>query len=1204
MGSLANKYGISPLEDLQPKTSLAQKYGVRRFPPPLPGSIPQADVTPGAEDTSIPLEMLKATGRNVAGIAMGGAQAARHPIATATGTVAGTVGGLMSLAELASPLDAGNFPGHQAVQKVTDWSKEKIASDAPFKEAGQYAAAVPDVAGMVAPLAGITKIPGVAAALGKVAVPLRTAAAGRKVLETFPQVTKLGIVDEYLKNRQAPKALKYIDDPSLAPTPVLKQAAQALSQARDADHANWNDLTYGSRALLAKLGNYKNSVRPQFQQAAVRISTVPFASPSPGQLAETEKRNQIEKIMDRYLQPIADYAFRRPGAKGALAAHYKDDAVKRVLKKGIPGAIEATEGEHRALSSQTDHFRLKIVEQLLKDAGGDLDEMDRLAKEATAYAMKGTGQISHDLEQVVDEAVTTRRARLEETASMGLFSVEDLNRLRDPRELFLKVYAAAHDPGYVREVRTKAAWQKVFKLVSRYNKGASPAEVNGAIEKMLDVELARIYERTGRLAGGKRGLAGNPLLERVMSKPRGKSALRAAAEEIYGPVEDLPSALELSGEVLSRARAKNMMNQSLLEDMHSVGLAVQGPKGPEGHANLRKVLRLKYDVWAPKALEEVFAEGENAARDMGEVVKMITKMGAAWRAGSTIYSPTTAVQNSLSNLFSVSGTGDLYRQQFFPSMVHSLRQGWSVIRRGGQAMGSRAAEEAMARRSLGGGTVAGELGQILTDIGATPKIRRAPKVPAWMGGPATHKAARRLMGRLQRTKQLARDVFEQGDVVPKRVVAELIASDFDQIAKNGTPGDIQRIMQGLYGSTDPGIIAADMTANMMQSYNRLPQMWRDLGRSPFLGLFTAFPAESMRNFQWQARHIGKALKGAAIAESPVVRQILLERAVRQIGGMSINLRFLSEMGEIAEEEIGPELSEKQQEALRTLAVPEWDRGPLSVLKRDGNKVLYAPAGNLEYFQGPRRLLSMAGKLAGHIARGEFNMIQPDSMDIIERLSDDLFQFQQPGRGILETVSNQRIEPSPVSWARARYQDRTPSQLSANPISTEAALEAISKGLLPGILPTPIRQAHDLYKWGTAPAGEEDVGRSPREISPFKVKTIDTLQQMGIAGGKYSEEKNNFSSRLKRINEREISPQEKAKLISALRDDWNEDLGPRLAREVALWRSLHSRKEVLDAMKTLGHASAIPAMSGRVPDFYQVFGNSIPGRVKFYMRSNQ
>jgi hypothetical protein len=277
---------------------------------------------------------------------------------------------------------------------------------------------------------------------------------------------------------------------------------------------------------------------------------------------------------------------------------------------------------------------------------------------------------------------------------------------------------------------------------------------------------------------------------------------------------------------------------------------------------------------------------------------------------------------------------------------------------------------------------------------------------------------------------------------------------------------------------------------------------------------------------------------------------------------------------------------------------------MSVTSRDGKQVDYVPTGNLEYFQTPRRLLEKVGTLMGHIGAGRGEMVDDASWDLIERMSDDFFQFQQPARGIAETLSNKRIPPSPVSLARDWHQDRTPSQLTANPLSVEGAWEATKKGLLPGILPTPVRQIQDLIEWGTAPEWEPTAGRSPREIAPIKMKTVNTQQQMEIWAGKAADEKQNFSTRLKRINEKSISPQEKAKEIAKLRDDWNEDLGPRLAKEVALWHSLHSKREVLMAMKELGYVTAVPAMRGQVPDFYKVFANSIPGRVRFYVRQTK
>jgi hypothetical protein len=823
-------------------------------------------------------------------------------------------------------------------------------------------------------------------------------------------------------------------------------------------------------------------------------------------------------------------------------------------------------------------------------------------------------ELSDEMKKLLDQIKVGLRDRLEQAAAQGHLSAAQIAKLRRSRdELMLNVFRAAHDPKWIERARGLDSWAAIQATFKKANPTWTSSEINGAIKKLLDINVARRFEESGlRGIEGMEQIVRHPILKHIFSSDEYKAMLGEDIEHLYGKINDAPTALSLAGDVLANQRAHNVMVQGLSDELHKVGLAAPGPKQMpprEGWVDVSEHFGLGSPsgpdgLWVPQELEEVYKRGAATFKDMHDLTRALLKTGARWRVWSTVYSPTTTLGQALSNTFAFSGSGDLYRLEAPTAIQHSLRQAFSAIGRGGQAAKDRRFEMGAAGRGLGAGAIGGEIGETATELGMTPKVGNTGEIYRWMekaGIDPKAAWARTATDRSRRAGQFARDAFHQGDVIFKKAMASLIAADFEQIRLNATPSDLKNVMLDLFGSEDAAEIAADMTQNMTQSYQRASQGAKDLGKGGVIGLFSSFPYESTRNFGWTAAYTVKYLQGAARAESPIVRKILMERALRSIAGMSINLRFLSELGDIASEIVGPGVSDEQKEAYQKIS-PDYDKGPMAILGRDKENLTYIPGGNLEYFQTPRRILENLQKVAGSMMNGQWSKIDEDLLATVSRLSDDFLQFHQPVRGMAEAMLNRKIEGSPVSAAATAFSRRAATRLSTNPVGSEYAKEVFKKALQPGFSPTPARQALGLGEWATSP--DPEAGVSPREVSPIKVRNMNLPKTLGAIGGRLAEEKNNFATQINKINKELISPQEKAEKIMKLRDDWNSDFGPKVARDLKQLRKIFTRKQINEAMQQLGDKTTIAAVNGRIPRFDLVFRESIPGRVRFYMRQTK
>jgi hypothetical protein len=448
----------------------------------------------------------------------------------------------------------------------------------------------------------------------------------------------------------------------------------------------------------------------------------------------------------------------------------------------------------------------------------------------------------------------------------------------------------------------------------------------------------------------------------------------------------------------------------------------------------------------------------------------------------------------------------------------------------------------------------------------------------------------RVMGRL----------FNEGDLVFKRAVMPRMVAQYDHYLKQLGPSDLE-LVNRVYGTTDPVVLVHRMVTDQLQSYNKIPEFWQKVAhQGQFVGMFATFAAEMTRNMGRSFDYMGKELRVAALAEDPKLKQFMAMNAVRRGLGMTAALYFTDSMKEMWDAKNGGVLSDRQEEVFAKRGVPSWDvGGKIVVHEKRYNaetgdlEIVYTPLSRTEYFDKLRDMVSYGTSLASSMARGDFEAVPKQALDLLLEASSVYFPVQEPFGTLVESIGNIQLTDDSIfktalDWRRGVR----PKPLIIDPREGERS-KVSWEHLRKGLTPTLIKQASSLLGGS----------KTFRQVFPVgQERSSNVLWKMKSEGAVLSQVKNTYAARLNALaRDTSKTDKEKRSEVYSLQQDWERDTGREIRDTIIDWDDLYPDREHVyrELGQKLGKSLVGQVLEeGRVPDFYVVFSDSIPQDIGF------
>ncbi len=282
----------------------------------------------------------------------------------------------------------------------------------------------------------------------------------------------------------------------------------------------------------------------------------------------------------------------------------------------------------------------------------------------------------------------------------------------------------------------------------------------------------------------------------------------------------------------------------------------------------------------------------------------VVRINSQVKYGKTVLSPTTAMRNVMSSVFSVIANGH-----------------WDVV--GNFSKASEVFKSQVLRRS---NEDAAAYLKKLTELGVVNDSIHVGELKAWakdghieeyLGNKTDHVWLNRIKGGLKKANDTATGFYRFGD-------------DFWKII--GFENEKKHLMEAGMTDAEAMVEAAERVQNLYPTYSRVGARIKWLSRFPISGTFVSFPAEIIRTGVNQIRQIQADLK----SDNPKIRAM----GHRRIAGMIAAHSATFALAAISKAALG--VSDDEEQALRDMAAPWHKNSTFLWAGRDKN-------GNLRYF---------------------------------------------------------------------------------------------------------------------------------------------------------------------------------------------------------------------------------------------------------------
>lgn len=919
---------------------------------------------------------------------------------------------------------------------------------------------------------------------------------------------------------------------------------------------------------------------PSYQPAANLLNNPPLSTATRLPSANT----QLRKAADVAGQALAGIRnFWAPlGARYDIARLYKEKGARRALTKGLAGGQESYDNAANAIQLGFAQRGRDLYDAMMRTTKGDPDALRALGTQLR-NASKGTSprMVAARLRGVDPEVVKA----FDGANSFYLSQVADLEKMNaiSPQEaaefkkmgagLKLTFFDAIRDPKHMSKVRNSNPWNQLHSVIQRQNPGMSADEIVGEMESLLEQSVVEAFEKTGKLSTAY--LKKNPGMASITQYPSTDPIIR----KMMGEVDDFPSSMVLAGEVIAKKVAQHHVGSKVIQGLYDAGIATtvkgSGLKAVPQHLVPRGMVPHGTTLYLPGEIGDALKFGAEGV----EALTRMNRIAAGWRVGKTVLSPTSAgVQNYISGITASIFSGRALDPNFWAvDLPDAFRASMQITRRG-VTQGARGFEQGMARQGMGAGALSGLLGQY---------TRRAGMLQGYTGTDRLYeKIPRRLQGF---TSGMAR-FFEQGDVVYKRAIAPRMVQE-NVLATRNLHADDVALLENTYGTANPVDMAGKQIGDEFQSYQRTAHKLKEFSkRHPVFGPFVSFTVEQARNAGNHVAYLGKELKVAKYAKTPELRQLMLKRAMQHATGLVAGASIPFAVREAWESVRGNQFTDEQREVFEKRGVPEYDKGNIAMLDRDGDEVTYSPLGRLNYFNDVMSFGKQGMKAVAAGMRGEWDTIDDRMLDMFITGADALTPYQEPFATGVETLTNRRVEGSGWETLLSGHRGGEGELLSTKTNLPSRLADSFATSSSRTLAPTAINQARDLI-----------AGKPLRSVFPVaQIKKSNLGVSIRRDARTLGDNKENLynASLIRLKNNRTMSVEAKRKEVDRMRKDWESDLGPRAMEALREWDRLFPRDRVVREFSGLGQRNVnIFLNDGRVPNFDEVFAESIPPEVR-------
>ena len=919
---------------------------------------------------------------------------------------------------------------------------------------------------------------------------------------------------------------------------------------------------------------------PRYKRATGLLNQPPLATatrlPSPN--------TQLRKAADTAGRALAGIRnFWAPlGARFDAARLYKEKGAKRALTKGLAGGQESYDNIANSIQMGFAQQGRALYEAMMRTTKGDPAALKALGQQLRIASKSPNAGIAASRLRGLDPEVLKA---FNGANNFYLKQVDDLEKMNaiTPQEaaefrkmgagLKLTFFDAIRDPQHLNKIRNSNPWNQLHSLIQRHNPAMSADEIVGEMEGLLGDKVVESFEKTGKLSTAY--LRQNPGLQSVV----GYKSTDPLIKKLMGEVDDFPSTMVLAGEVIAKKIAQHHVGQNVIQSLYDAGIATtvkgSGLSAVEPRLVPRGMLPGGTRLYLPTEIKDSLKFGAEGV----EALTKLNRAAAAWRVGKTVLSPTSAgVQNYISGITASIFSGRALDPAFWSvDLPDAFRASMEITRRG-VTRGAQGFERGMARQGMGSGALSGLTSQYM---------RRAGMHPGYTGTDRLYeKIPRRLHGF---TAGMAR-FFEQGDVIYKRAIAPRMVAENVVATRNLHPDDVA-LLDSTFGTSNPVDMAGKQIGDEFQSYQRTSHKLKEFSkRHPVFGPFVSFTVEQARNAGNHVAYLGKELKVAKYAQTPELKKLMLKRAMQHATGLVAGASIPFAVREAWETVRGSSFTDGQREAFEKRGVPEYDRGNIAMLDRDGDEITYSPLGRLNYFNDVLKFGKHGLQAVAAGMRGEWDAVDDRMLDMMVDAVSSLTPYQEPIGSAYELATNRRLEGSAAESILAGHRGNEGALMSnATNVPVQVG-DWFTKSASRTLAPTFVNQARDLA-----------AGEGVRSVFPAgQIKKSNLGVAIRRDARTIGDEKQNlYNARLSVLrNDRTMSLEVKRREVDQMRKDWNETLGPRMLDAAREWDRMFPRDRVLREFSGLGQNTVgIMLNEGRIPLFEEVFAESIPDEIR-------
>lgn len=377
---------------------------------------------------------------------------------------------------------------------------------------------------------------------------------------------------------------------------------------------------------------------------------------------------------------------------------------------------------------------------------------------------------------------------------------------------------------------------------------------------------------------------------------------------------------------------------------------------PVPSANTKNTNNPLEGLYTTEAMAESLGKFMENKKETKGLFKIFAKVNAISKMSKTVYSPGSAVANVISafllNVYNghIPVVGN-------PAGYSELTDFLKIAMKGGDLKGADSHISLLYETALRNGVIdqsvqKKEVDQAMKELSSTNTFEEF--MDKWLGGTNVGKLIEKASNVRKKIKKGHEWFYSMGDDFPKFMmwtndIVRYTKSNkkFQKTLKENN-GDVNKAYNEFMSTDEYKQIlshTANIAKNIAPTYSKIPDIVNSLRKTPVVGTFVAFPAESIRTM------FNTGLQAIAEMKDPQYRSI----GVKRFAGFLTGMTMWSAIGAATKAALG--IDDEEDKAIRELA-PPWSKYTdwwYEGVDKDGN-IKYTDLSRFDTFGYPKQIL--------------------------------------------------------------------------------------------------------------------------------------------------------------------------------------------------------------------------------------------------------